>query len=142
MPTSGHNGNNETKIGMSSSISMALHDSDNNEIQIVSSKTPIDIVVPRDNSVFNQTFQYVNVTNLTISSTSYYMPSAFTISTNNASIHIELKPLSVFVGYVVILKLGYTPIVNATYSDFDFFNVYCPTSSGIYTLFVSLYKII
>jgi hypothetical protein len=43
-----HNGNNETKIGLSHSAAISFSDINGNEIQITNSSQVIDIWIPRD----------------------------------------------------------------------------------------------
>jgi hypothetical protein len=128
MAVSGHNGNNETLIGFSTSISLTLYDEAINEIPITRSNTLIDIVIPRDKDSSEYSYQYVNITEKRIKPGSFYLPNSFKITTNNASIHIELNPLNKSLGYFLVMKLGYTPIVNSTYSDYTSFELMCPSN--------------
>ena len=126
MAINGHNGNNETFIGVSNSIGLTFYDLKSNEIPIV--KSPIDIVIQRDSNLPEINFQYVNSTQIQLSPGSFYLPNAFNLTSTNASIHIELEPLDKNVGYFVALKLGSTPIINSTYSNYDAFQVNCPSN--------------
>ena len=125
MAVSGHNGNNETKIGSSSSVGLSFYDLTNKEIPITNSN--IDIVLQRDSSINESPFQYVNATMIQNSTNSYFLPNAFNITSTNASIHIELKPLDVSVAYILVMKLGSLPIINSTYANYDMFNFFCPS---------------
>ena len=126
MAINGHNGNNETFIGVSNSLGLTFYDLKSNEIPIV--KSPIDIVIQRDSNLPEINFQYVNATQIQLSPESFYLPNAFNLTSTNASIHIELEPIDKNVGYFVALKLGSTPIINLTYSNYDAFQVYCPSN--------------
>jgi hypothetical protein len=129
MAVSGHNGNNETLIGMSSSLGLSFYDYEsNNEIEMSQSLTPIDILLPRDESVSKNSFQYVNATNLDFLDGSFYLQNNMNITTQNASIHIELKPLNESISYLIVLKLGHSPIINTTYADFTSFKFICPSN--------------
>jgi hypothetical protein len=89
MSVSGHNGNNETLIGMSSSVGLSFFDYETNiEIPISKSLSPIDIILPRDKSVIKYSFQYVNATNLEFLDESFYLKNNMNIKTQNASLHI------------------------------------------------------
>ena len=134
MAPSGHNGNNETKVGLSNSLSLSFHDESKNEIKIDQAKSPIDIRIPRDRNTPNFTYQYVNATGISLTTKSHILPNSFQIKTNNASIHINIKPLDLSIGYLVLLKFGYTPILNSTYADYNHFKVLCPYSSDYVTL--------
>ena len=58
MAVSGHNGKNETHIGMSSSVGLTIYDSNANEIKITKSLSPIDIFIQRDEHTQNHSFEY------------------------------------------------------------------------------------
>jgi hypothetical protein len=127
MAVSGHNGDNESFIGFSSSISLSFYDENLNEIEVISnSPTPIDITILRDSSLKNTQYQYVNASQIKISNDSLFLQNGFYIKQINASVHIELKPLSLNVSYLIVMKLGSTPIVNSTYSNHDFLKLICP----------------
>ena len=82
MAVSGHNGNNETLIGMSSSLGLSFYDYEsNNEVPITQSLSPIDIILPRDKSVSKYSFQYVNATNLEFLDGSFYLQNNMNITT-------------------------------------------------------------
>jgi hypothetical protein len=125
MAVSGHNGNNETLIGMSSSIGLSFYDQNMNEIEITQTQRPIEMIIKRDPNMANYSFQYINISLFTISSS--YLTNAFYLTANNASIHIELKQLNFKIGYLFVMKLGYTPILNSTFADFTSFKLFCPS---------------
>ena len=127
MAVSGHNGRNETFIGMSSSIGLEFYDSEANEIQITQSLFPIDILLQRDQSSLNYSFDFINATNIGFLNGAFLLQNSFTIKSNNASIHIELKPVNLTLGYLLVLKFGYMPIVNSTGSDYSSFTFFCPS---------------
>jgi len=127
MAVSGHNGNNESLIGMSSSIGLSFYDENSNEIEILQTKTPIDIRIQRDPSTVNYPFYYVNATNIGFLPGTYLLQNYFKIITKNASLHIELKPVNMMIGYLLVLKLGYMPIVNSTSADYTSFQLFCPS---------------
>jgi hypothetical protein len=129
MAVSGHNGNNETLIGMSTSLGLSFYDYEmKSEISISQSSSPIDIIMPRDKSVSKYSFQYVNATNLDFLDGSFYLQNNMNITTQNASIHIELRPLNESVSYLIVLKLGHLPIINTTYADFTSFKYFCSSN--------------
>jgi hypothetical protein len=127
MAVSGHNGNNETHIGLSTASSLSLHDENKNEISVSQSKVPISITLKRDPNLPGYQFQYVNATSFGLKNGSFYLPNGFNIATTNASLHILLEPLNLAIGYLIVIKLGYTPIVNATYADYTSFKIMCPS---------------
>jgi len=125
MAVSGHNGNNESFIGMSASISLEIYDQNMNEIRMAESRMPIDLIIRRDSNLPEYPFQYVNISEIKLSTS--YLNNAFSLIADNASIHIELKPLNWTLAYLVVIKLGYTPILNSTYADFTSFKIFCPS---------------
>jgi hypothetical protein len=129
MAVSGHNGNNETLIGMSSLLGLSFFDYETNiEIPISQSLSPIDIILPRDKSVIKYSFQYVNASNLEFLDGSFYLQNNMNITTQNASLHIELKPLDESISYLIAFKLGQLPIINTTYADYSSFKYICPSN--------------
>jgi hypothetical protein len=127
MAVSGHNGDNESFIGYSSSIGLSLYDENINEIDIYNAPNPIDIVISRDPSLSQNKYQYVNNSQIKLTTGSYFLLNGLTIKSTNASIYIELKPLNSSIGYLLVMKKGYSPIVNSTYSDYDSFKLMCPS---------------
>jgi hypothetical protein len=127
MAISGHNGNNETHIGHSSSVGLSLYDENANEIEITQSLSPIDILIQRDQYINQISFEYVNATNIGFLTGSFILQNSFKIKMNNASIHIELKPLNATIAYLLVLKLGYMPLINSTNADYSSFKVFCPS---------------
>jgi len=127
MAVSGHNGDNESFIGFSSSIGLSFYDENINEIDISNAPNPIDIVISRDPSVSQTKYQYVNVSEIKLTSGSYFLLNGLKIKSANASIHIELKPLNLSIGYLLVMKKGFSPIINSTYSDNDSFRLMCPS---------------
>jgi hypothetical protein len=125
MAISGHNGNNESLIGMSSSIGLSFYDQNMNEFEITQLKVPIEMIIKRDPQMADYSFQYINISLLQLASS--YLSNAFYLTANNASIHIELKPVNFTIGYLFVMKLGYTPIMNSTFADFTSFKILCPS---------------
>ena len=134
MAVSGHNGDNESFIGYSSSIGLSFYDESLNEIKVINSPTPIDITILRDPSLKNAKYQYVNVSQIKISNGSLFLQNGFYIKEINASVHIEIKPLNLNNSYLIVMKLGSTPIVNSTYTDHDFFKLICPCTNSLFLI--------
>jgi len=125
MAVSGHNGNNETLIGMSSSIGLSFYDQNMNEIEIKQVQRPIEMIINRDPNMADYPFQYINISSFQLSSS--FLKNAFYLTANSASLHIELKPLNATIGYLLVFKMGYTPILNSTFADFSSFKIFCPS---------------
>ena len=139
MAVSGHNSDNETLIGLSSSIELSFYDDNNNEIEISQSLMSIDIIMERDQSTLNQyPFSYVNATSLGFLDNSYFLQNSFKIKMSNVSVSIELKPLNASIGYLLVFQLGFMPIVNATFSKCSSFKLFCPCKIHL-KLFISFF---
>ena len=127
MAVCGHNGKNESHIGMSSSIGLTLYDSYANEIQVTQSLSPIDILIQRDQNTQNYSFEYINATSIGFLSNTFLLQNSFKIKSINASIHIEIKPLNLSLGYLLLMKYGFMPILNSTHADYSSFKLFCPS---------------
>jgi hypothetical protein len=123
MAVGGHNGNNETRIGLSNSIGLTVYDQNNKEIPITNSL--IKVVIHREPNLFHIPYKYINASQFKLSSG--FLQNAFNITSTNASIHIELKPIDESIGYLIALKFGSSPIINETYSSYDAFKLICPS---------------
>ena len=128
MSVCGHNGDNESYIGYSSSIGLSFFDENLNEINVKNSSEPFDIVISKDANIPLKPYQYINVSEINFSLESLTLNNGFNIISNNASIHIEIKPVDFSIGYLLVMKLGYTPIVNTNPPDFDSFEIFCPSN--------------
>ena len=132
MAVSGHNGNNETFIGNTSSASLSFYDENTNEIPVSLSDSVIDVFIESD-SYFdydNLAYQQVvarDINDLTLNP--FFLQNALKIKSKNASIHIELMPSNPNnTSYLFVLKLGSLPVLNSTYSSFDSFKIFCPSN--------------
>ena len=131
MATSGHNGNNETLTGRSSSIGLSFYDIlKASKSEISNSRAPIQMKIPRDERNLDSYYQFINVSGL--GSEQRFIKNSFNLTTTNVSLYIELKSAtnaSVGVGkktgYLIVVKLGYMPIVNATHADYTSFKLIC-----------------
>jgi len=129
MAVSGHNGDNETLIGMSNSIGLKFYDESDKEIKITKTNSPLNIFIKRDLKPPAYNYTYVTPMN---NSTGLYLTNAFRVHAKNASIHIELKPLNNSIGYVLAIKLGATPLINSSYADYTSFKIFCPGIKKIF----------
>ena len=122
-----HNGNNETNIGTSQSISISFSDNNGNEIEIKNSPRLIDLWIPRDTNTPKPSIVYVNVSEHGNNRTDELFPIGITTNTLNSSIHVEFLPLNLSVGYLVLLKFNMTPKINATIQSYDQWQLFCPS---------------
>jgi len=127
MAVSGHNGYNATRVGMSSAMSLSFYDEKTNVIEISNSQKKIDLRIQRDENAINYPYQYVNATSLGFLTRSYILQNSFKLNMTNVSLHIELKPINLNISYLLVMKLGMMPIVNATGADYNSFRIFCPS---------------
>ena len=125
MAPTGFNGDNETSIGLSHTVSISFSETDGNEIPISNSSQLIDVWIPRDPNSPRLSPIYVN-TSFNNRPGSQLFPIAFNVTSSNASIHLEFAPLNSSVGYVILLKFNMTPKLNSTYQDYDSWRLFCP----------------
>ena len=127
-----HNGNNETKIGLSHSMAMTFSDNNGDEIEIAESSKLIEIWIPRDLNLPAVSPHYVNISkkeNHNNDSESKLFPIGLNVTALNSSIHVEISPLNSSIGYLVLLKFNMTPRINSTFKDYDHWNMFCPSGS-------------
>ena len=135
------NGNNETKIGLSNTIGLSLFDKFNQQIQIKDLNKTIYLWVPRDPQKPVPSFIYVNAKNTTPKADNQFLTNGINITSTNASLHIELKPLSATIAYLVALKFGDNVVYNVSFKQIDKFKIFCPkddlANSEFYSFFLN-----
>jgi hypothetical protein len=137
MAPTGHNGNNETNIGLSQTVEIIMSDGHGNVIPIKDSNQLFDIWIPRDLQAPKPKPYLVN----SAKQEGEFFPLAFNITTLNGSLHAEIAPLNLSVGYVVLVKFNQTPTIQ----DYNSWKLFCPSGNsnltfklfGIYTLIKS-----
>ncbi len=143
MAVTGSNGDNETHIGLSKSISYSLYDVYKNEIPIKDQKNPIEYWIPKDASVSIDPYKYIDAINFfneNLSNKSYingFYVNGFKLSGNNVSVHVQIKPMK-STGYLFLLKFGDNPVANIEY--FDEWNIYCPTGKFNIPVYIFQFK--
>jgi hypothetical protein len=53
------------------------------------------------------------------------------------SIHIEMKPLNINLGYLLIYKFDSSPQLNSSMNQIDGWSLFCPSNESIYTYFIN-----
>jgi hypothetical protein len=102
--------------------------------------------IPRTNQI--TLFKQLNTINL-INSSYLLTLDVFIIPNNNLSIHYQLKPTNLTIGYFIALKFGPNPYLKKTIQLFDMFQIFCPlndlkkeNNKSFYTLFANMSKTI
>lgn len=71
----------------------------------------------------------IKISNLTLTPGLELLPNGFEIKTNNASMHLQIKPkIQNQIAYLVLIKLGSTPVLNSTHKTFDYWKILCPNN--------------
>ena len=121
------NGNNETKIGLSRTVSLSLFDSKSkSQIKIKNSSQPIHLWIPRDFTSQPAKFEFINATNETLKNSNFFLPNNFNITSTNSSVHLQLKPENRNLAYFVSIKFNGTPVWNQTHQSFNNSRLFCP----------------
>ena len=162
MALTGNNGDNETNIGLSRSISFSIYDENNKEIQVNNQQKPIELWISRDADVQIQPFQIIdalnasinNNNNLTLNSSlisskliNGFIVSGFNLNGSNSSIHIQIKPNNKSTSYLTMLKFGDNPNLQLNNKYYDLLNLYCPNdliieqNDSFYLIFANMSKV-
>jgi hypothetical protein len=117
---------------MSTTISLAIFDQYENEIPIYATDIqPIEFFIPRDSNLILPDMKLQNVTSKSSEELFYLDLNQFLTNKNlTISLHFELRPLNINLGYLFIYKFDKPPQLN----DTD--NYFCPDSE-----FFLLFKI-
>jgi len=136
MAPSGFNGRNESRTGYSYSLDLSFLDQNGNTIVIENIPQPIEMAIPRDSTLPDNVYLYVNTSTFVINSTLQILPNSLTITATNASLHIQLKPSNSSIAYLFLLKFGSTPQlgINSGTDSYDYWTILCPNSSDYVTI--------
>ena len=121
MALTGNNGDNETYIGKSKSITYSIYDESRNEIPVNNLSKKIEYWIPKDPSVSIEPFNFINAVNITglvgfdsLNKTNNTIPfiysngsiyNGFKLTGSNVSIHIQVKPINTnSIGYLFLLN--------------------------------------
>jgi len=138
---------NLVSITNSKTIGLTFFNSNSSEQEISNLSDYFYFGVPRTNKI--PLFKQFN-TNKPINSSNLLTLDSFIISTNNVSIHYQLKPTNYLtIGYLIALKFGSYPFLNKTIQLFDMFQIFCPlndlqteNNESFYTFFANMSKTI
>jgi hypothetical protein len=138
--------NNLVSITNSKTIGLTFFNSNSSEQKISNLSDYFYFGIPRTNQI--PLFKQFN-TSKPINSSNLLTLDGFMISNNNVSIHYQLKPTNMTIGYLIALKFGSNPYLNKTIKSFDMFQIFCPlndlqteNNESFYTLFANMSKTI
>ncbi len=132
MALTGNNGDTQTNIQTSRSLSFAIYNSDtNDEIKVRKTSKPISMWISKDSSVSIPSFTFVNVLNQSnLTQNKYqlkdgFLLMGFRLKSTNVSIHIQIKPKKDSLSsYLALLKYGDNPILST--NNYDTLQLFCP----------------
>ena len=130
MAVTGNNGDNETNVELSRSVSYSLYDENNQKISVDNLNNPIQLWISRDTSVAIEPFRLVNMSsNLTNGSRliNGFLVNGFNLSGWNVSVHIQIKPTNKALSYLTLLKFGGNPVLQTNQNYYDMLNLFCPS---------------
>ena len=113
-------------------------DRDGNEVAVRADPSqPIEIIIPRDENLLLPPMMLQNVTALSLVAHAQTFNLHFVnLSTQAASfsVHLQLRPLTSNISYLLIYKFDQAPRLNSSVSDIDGWSLLC--SSSLYTHFL------
>jgi hypothetical protein len=144
----GANGDNETYVGNSKQLSLTFYDENKNEIPINNAKSKFEFVIPKDLSASRTSigYEYVNASNMDLADKNHFLPNAINTTVANISFHLQIKPIERNTSYVVLMKLGQTPVLNSTMQSYDYWEIFHPKGKNlkknkqIYNLVIYIHK--
>jgi hypothetical protein len=95
---------------------------------------PFSIWIPRSSNITIPSYQNLTASfaaSLQCTYNDYFLQNTVTIQSSSSSIHVQFKPVdsNPNIGYLFLLKFGSAPKLNATYSHYDMWQLYCPSDT-------------
>jgi len=132
MALTGNNGDNETNVGTcSTSLGLSIFDKNLKETSVknLQQKNQIHFWIVKD--AIDVSFQYINLTNLSNSSThaliNGFLSSGFKLKGPNVSLHVQIKPENKSRAFLSLIKFGQNPSFNVSSLNYDLLNIFCPS---------------
>lgn len=132
----GLNGDNETNVGKSKSISLSFYDdNDGSEIQVNNQTNPIEFWIQKDQN--KNDYKFYNLTY----SNDLFLINTFFKKTANSSIHIQIRPNNLELGYLILFKFDDIPSLTSSEEKYDFWKFYCPSGKffNCYNILIMYY---
>ena len=123
----------QANTNLSTSISLSLFDLNSNELSIhTSADHSIEFLIPRDPNSIISPMTLQNVTSMRGNQPFYLhfvnMTQFMTNSNLTVSLHFEIRPLNVSLGYLFIYKFDGSPELNSSINRTDGWSLLCPSS--------------
>ncbi|CAM4770288.1 unnamed protein product [Rotaria magnacalcarata] len=122
----------QANTNLSTSISLSLFDLNSNEISIrTSADHSIELLIPRDPNSLIPPMTLQNVTSMSaVHPFNLYFVNMTQLLTNtnlSVSLHFEIRPLNVSLGYLFIYKFDNSPELNSSINQTDGWSLLCPS---------------
>lgn len=122
--------NSQLNVGTSSSISTSFYTSGMQEYQVNSYSDGFYFWISKSSPV-SVSFETVNTSNLTISSSNQLQYYLAKMTSANQSVTVEVKPSDTSsIGYLIALRYGKVPVISSAEQSFTLLKVYCPSSKS------------
>ena len=120
-------------VNLSNLLSITFVDENNNEISVnTTADKPIEFFISRDNNLIVPSMFMQNVSSITndslINNPQFNLHFINITSNISVSIHLEMHPLNITLGYMLIYKFDQIPQLNSSIHYIDDWTILCPQS--------------
>jgi hypothetical protein len=125
------NSHSQSNTNLSRSISLSLFDHYGNEVPLRTNLNhSIQFTVPRDPNLVLPSMTLQNVTSSNSTPHHQLFNLHFINVTSNLpiSVHFEMQPLNISLGYLFIYKFDSSPLLNSSINQTDGWTLFCPSS--------------
>jgi hypothetical protein len=128
----GANGNS-LNLNSSQTVTLSFFQSNNQPLLVQNLTTPLSIWIPRNSEIQVPAYQTIEANytaTMQCGNNDTFLQNSFYINTSS-SIHFQFKPVTsnASLGYLALLKFGSSPQLNSSYSNYDLWQLFCPTDS-------------
>ena len=125
---------------------MTILDRNGDELSIQTNLThPIQLIIPRDPNLIipSMTLQNVTAFNSTPHHQLFNLHFVSILSPLPISLHFDIHPLNISVGYLFIFKFDSSPILNSSVNQIDGWTLLCPSSEFLssFSSFISSFSL-
>ncbi len=158
MALTGSNGNTQTNIGSSCSVSYDIYDSDSVKIPVNNLARSIDFFIAKDPNVPITQYKYVKAINASqmnsTQSLTYlndskvingFIVTGIQLTGANVSLHIQLRPIKTSLNYLVLVKFGDNPVlIDQNYDSLSLFcsnDLIIESNTSFYLTFLNMSRV-
>ena len=125
---------------LSTSLSLTLTDEFGRELPVHSNG--IELIIPRDINLVLPPMTLQNVSSFVADHTNnpqfnlHFISIAQLNPNISVSVHFQLRPLNLHLGYLVIYRFDDIPRLSSAINQTDGWSLLCPSSEGLFTVFI------